>query len=237
MELCKKISYFDRMELLSTASLLEMLSREEIEQFGRAISSMSFEPNRHVYTPAYGGGILFLLLEGRVRIYKAAGRQQITLRVVRAGEMFGEVVFGARKSKGAYAQALEPSEIAFMDRDAFGRLLYEEPRVGLKAVELLSEQLSFYEDRIESLSLKRVPARLSTLLLELVESEGIVIGMSRYKITARYTHEQLGTMIGAKRVAVTRALSMLQAAGAVELVGRYIYVNDPDALVRFAEEA
>ncbi len=234
MELHEGTNYLERVKLLCAVSLLEPLSREEIEQFGRGISSMSFEPNQYVYTPAHEGE-MFLLLKGRVRIYKVAGGQQITLRIVRIGEMFGEVAFGARTRQGAYAQALEPSEVAFMNRDAFVRLLYQEPLVGLKAVELLSEHLSFYENMIESLSVKRVLARLSRLLLELIESEGVVIGKGRYKIITRYTHEQLGTMIGAKRVAVTKGLSRLQATGAVELLGRCIHVKDLDVLVRFAE--
>jgi CRP/FNR family cyclic AMP-dependent transcriptional regulator len=234
MKLREGISYFERVKLLCAVSLLEPLSREEIEQFGRGISSLSFDPNQHIYTPPYEGEML-LLLRGRVRIYKVAGGQQITLRIVRAGEMFGEVAFGARKSQGAYAQALELSEVAFMSRDTFVHLLYKEPLVGLKAVELFSEHLSFYEDRIVSLSVKRVLARLSNLLLELIESEGVVIGKGRYRIITRYTHQQLGSMIGAKRVAVTKGLGKLQASGAVDLIGRCIYVKDMDALTRFAK--
>jgi CRP-like cAMP-binding protein len=234
MKLREGIGYFERVKLLCAVSLLEPLSHEELEQFGREISSMSFEPNQHIYTPPYESEML-LLLRGRVRIYKVAGRQQITLRMVRVGETFGEVAFGTRKSQGAYAQALEPAEVAFMSRDGFIRLLYKEPLVGLKAVELFSEPLSFYEDRIVSLSVKKVLARLSSLLLELIESEGVVIGKGHYRIITRYTHEQLGSLIGAKRVAVTKGLGKLQASGAVDLIGRCIYVKDMDALARFAK--
>jgi DNA-binding transcriptional regulator YhcF (GntR family) len=45
----------------------------------------------------------------------------------------------------------------------------------------------------------------------------------------------LGTMIGAKRVAVTRAFKCLREAGAVD-VQRRIQVKDIDALERIAEE-
>ena len=46
------------------------------------------------------------------------------------------------------------------------------------------------------------------------------------QIPTRYTHEQLATMIGAKRVAVTRAFGRLQDAGCVSLWRRQIYVTD-----------
>jgi CRP/FNR family cyclic AMP-dependent transcriptional regulator len=40
---------------------------------------------------------------------------------------------------------------------------------------------------------------------------------NQLKIPNHYTHQQLGTMIGAKREAVTRAFARLQDEGAVEL--------------------
>jgi CRP/FNR family transcriptional regulator, cyclic AMP receptor protein len=54
------------------------------------------------------------------------------------------------------------------------------------------------------------------------------------KIPTRYTHERLGTMIGAKRVAVTRAFNHLRQTGAVELERRYINITDTKVLERIA---
>jgi len=65
----------------------------------------------------------------------------------------------------------------------------------------------------------------------LVESEGVRT-ITGYRIPAHYTHERLGTMIGANRVAVTRAFGLLQDVGAVELRRRLIYVTDIGALRR-----
>ena len=53
-------------------------------------------------------------------------------------------------------------------------------------------------------------------------------------------HERLGTMIGANRVAVTRAFGLLQDEGVVDLRRRLIYVRDLEALRRvagYSEEA
>ena len=55
-----------------------------------------------------------------------------------------------------------------------------------------------------------------------------------YKIVSHYTHEELAAMIGAKRVAVTRAFGTLQNSECVRLVRRQIYVVDLDALKRVA---
>ncbi len=55
------------------------------------------------------------------------------------------------------------------------------------------------------------------------------------RIDTPYTHRQLGTMIGANREAVTRAMSELREEGAVEVVGRRIHRKDHEALEREAQ--
>jgi CRP/FNR family transcriptional regulator, cyclic AMP receptor protein len=53
-------------------------------------------------------------------------------------------------------------------------------------------------------------------------------------VTTSYTHQHLGTMIGANREAVTRAFGRLQDEGAVQIRRRLIYVDDVEALERAA---
>ena len=56
-----------------------------------------------------------------------------------------------------------------------------------------------------------------------------------YRIPTRYTHEQLASMIGCKRVAVSRAFARLKKIGAVQLKERHIIVKDLGTLEGLAE--
>ncbi|HEX2741449.1 MAG TPA: Crp/Fnr family transcriptional regulator, partial [Rubrobacter sp.] len=107
------------------------------------------------------------------------------------------------------------------------------PEVGLRIMQLLSERLRRQEMRLEDVGMKDVRARLASIKLLLVESEGVRSGTG-YRIRSHYTHERLGTMIGANRVAVTRAFGRLQDEGVVQLRRRLIYVADIEALKRSA---
>jgi CRP/FNR family transcriptional regulator len=86
---------------------------------------------------------------------------------------------------------------------------------------------------MEDLTLKEVPARLASLILFLVESKGVQVP-GEISIPTRYTHEHLGTMIGANREAVTRAFGRLQDEGVIQIRRRLIYVEDVEALERAA---
>jgi CRP/FNR family transcriptional regulator, cyclic AMP receptor protein len=227
----------DHTRLVSGLDLFAPLSPEKIERIAQGIPSKHYGVGTHVFTPAYRGKIFFLLLDGRVRVYRLEAGREFTIGVLEAGEMFGEAVFTSREAVDSYAQAIVPSRVAFMTRSVFHGLMRREPELGIRVVELLSERLSFYEQRIADIALKKVPARLASVILQLAEQDGIVTNDDRYRIITRYTHEELATMIGAKRVAVTRAMKELREVGAVGHAGRHIVVEDTAALQRIADDA
>ena len=108
-----------------------------------------------------------------MRLYKMEGSREFTLEVVDAGTVFGEVAFTPHRLRESYAEAMEPSVVFAMERAEVERLIQEKPQVGIRMISLLSERLHYYETRMEDVTLKEVPARLASLILFLIESEGV----------------------------------------------------------------
>jgi CRP-like cAMP-binding protein len=226
----------ERIRLLSLVDIFEPLSTEEIDQLNGQLSDVHLEPDEIFYAPQDRSERLFVLWKGRVRIYKTTDGREFTLATVEAGTVFGEMALTAQQLEGAYAQAMESSELSIMRREDLERLMMEKPEVGLRISHLLSERLRRYETRLEDITLKGVTARLASLLLLLLESEGVVTGDHSLKIPTHYTHQHLGTMVGANREAVTRAFGQLQDEGLVELKRRLVYVPEVEALRRRAAQ-
>ena len=226
----------EKLRLLRMVDILEPLSRKEIKELSLRIPDTYVEQGRILYTPQEKSEALFMLKKGRVRIYRVGhdGRE-FTLTVVGAGTVFGEMSLTAQRLENAYAEAMEPVVICKMRRDDLVRLVMDKPQVGLKVMSVLSERLSLAEDLMEDIALKEVPARLASFILRLIESEGVVTSEG-YKVPTRYTHRQVATMIGSKRETVTKAFTLLQQAGAVELKWRRIHVKDIETLQRVASE-
>src|ERR671911_2122888 len=166
----------DHVELLSRVDIFESLSKEEIREILRDLPQRNAEINLSAaevfYTPQQPDGKLFILTKGRVRLYKMEASREFTLEVVDAGTVFGEVAFTPHAFRESYAEATEPSVVFAMERAAVERLILEKPQVGLRMITLLSERLHYYETRMEDVTLKEVPARLASLILFLIESEG-----------------------------------------------------------------
>ncbi len=182
----------EQVELLSRVDIFESVPKEEIREILNDLLLRNAEINLSAgevfYTPQEPDGKLFILKQGRVSIYKMEGSREFTLEVVNAGTVFGEVAFTAHRLRDSYAEATEPSILLAMERADVERLIHQKPQVGLRMISLLSERLHYYETRMEDVTLKEVPARLASLILFLVESEG-VRGVGEISIPTSYTHE------------------------------------------------
>jgi len=223
----------EQVELLSKVEIFASLSKEEIRVLIRQNSEVRLEEGETFYAPWQKDGKLFILKKGRMRLYRTEGAREFTLEVVDAGTVFGELAFTPHRLRESYARTMEPSLVFAMERAEVERLIEEKPQVGIRMISLLSERLHYYESRMQDVTLKEVPARLASLILFLIESEGLQVP-GEISIPTRYSHEHLGTMIGANREAVTRAFGRLQDEGAVQIRRRLIYVDDLEALERAA---
>jgi CRP/FNR family transcriptional regulator len=114
--------------------------------------------------------------------------------------------------------------------------LRRNPEVGLRLVRVLGERIGVLETRLAELAYGGVTVRLAGAILRLMEGEG-VMGLEGARLPTRYTHRQLGSMIGANREAVTRALGKLRRGGGIEVRERRIHVVDLEALRRAARQA
>jgi CRP/FNR family transcriptional regulator, cyclic AMP receptor protein len=216
-------------KLLSIVDVLEPLGTEEIDWIAQRGSERSFERDEIVYVPGTASEVVFLLLAGRIRLYGVVGGQEVTFDILQSGTTFG-VASMLERFHEEYAVALEPSRVGLLNLNTFWHLTRQNHEVSMRLVKLLGEHLRLSRSRMRDIALKEVPARLASLILTLVESEGVVTREGHYKILTRYTQEQLATMIGAKRVAVTRAFGILQDIGGVQLRNRQIIVIDLAAL-------
>ncbi len=226
------VSAEEEAQFLSEVDVLEPLSREELDKLARRLPDRRLGEGEFLYGPGERGEGLFTIKRGRVRVYATDPQGgEFTLEVVGEGTVFGEMALGPRRLRAAYARAVEPSLVAFLSRGDLEDLVRDNPEVGIRLVRLLSDRLRVCHDRMADFANKNVSARLASLILYLVQREGVATDEG-YEIPTRYTHERLGTMIGAGRVAVSRAFAGLRKGGAVERRGQLIHVTDMEALER-----
>jgi CRP/FNR family transcriptional regulator, cyclic AMP receptor protein len=220
--------------LLTEVDILEGLPQSEMEYLATRSQVVRLGKKENLSLGGNHRGIL-LLVSGRVRVHEPAFRgQDLTFSVAEGGTVVGQPGSALRPSRTLRVEALQASVLRTLGWEDFEELVLRNPKVGLKTIRLLGERLEAYEGRLSELIRKEVPARLAGLILRLSEREGAAAGNGDCRIPTRYTHQQLASMVGANREAVTRALGALRKAGAVQTRHRQIYVTDKDALEYFA---
>lgn len=221
----------EQIRMLSGADFLEPLSEQQLEKLAARCPDILYKQGENISMSVYAGdeGFFYIVKQGRVRVYELGPEgQEHTLTEIRDG-----TAFAAQRLNDAYAQAMEQTILVVLRREDMKHLIESCPELGMRFIEALIKSLRASESRSADIALKEVPARLASLLLELVEAGGVVTGEG-YKLPTHYTHERLGSMIGAKREAVTRAFGRLQDEEAVELRRRLIYIKDIEELRRIA---
>jgi CRP/FNR family transcriptional regulator, cyclic AMP receptor protein len=223
-----------QVKLLSLVDILEPLSEEELRELAERCPDIHLRSGEDFYRPEEHDGGLFLIKEGRVRVYltTAAGKEA-TLDLLGSGTVLWARRLQLVDAHAVHAQAVEPSVLAFLRREDLDRFILKNPQVGLRMMDLLAERLGSSNERMAEVAHKEVLSRLASQILRLLESEGVV-DPEGYKLPAAYTHEELGTMIGAGRVAVSRALKDLREAGAVQTGRATVRIRDTEILERIA---
>lgn len=172
----------------------------------------------------------FVLLSGRVRIFKASpDGKEFTLHHVEPGQVFAEAAVFKGPGYPANCQAIEDSEMAFVPKREFLMLLSAHPQIAMKIIGALSSWLREFTHKFEELTLKEVPARLATYLLDLSDkasSDDVSLDSSKTELASR-----LGTV----SETLSRSLKKLVVARAIEVDGPRITIVDRDLLVGISE--
>ncbi len=217
--------------------VLEPLSEVELKHLAERCPDTSVRDGEDFYRPDEHDGGLFLVLEGSVRVYLTTPTgKEVALNLLGSGTALWARRLQLVDGGAVHARAVGPTALAFLGRQDLERLVLDNPKVGLRMMDLLAERLAESNERMAEIAHKEVLSRLAGQVLRLLEGEGVVDREGGQRLRTAYTHEELGAMVGANRVAVTRALGRLQDEGMVEVRRRRIHVRDPEALRRIAEQ-
>ena len=165
------MSLREQVRLLSMVDILGPLSSEELEELARRTPDTHLERGDVLYSPQEGTERLFILKKGRVQVYEVdRGGEEITLSVVEAGNVFGEMALTRQSLEGLYVRALVPSTVVSLKREDLEGLIVRKPEVGWRLAQEVAPSLHDSQARYSDVVGKDVPARLATLILKLVES-------------------------------------------------------------------
>ena len=212
-------------KLLKDAVIFRELDSEEFKAMEEITQLRHVDGDAMLFFEGDPANGFFVLLSGRVRIYKStADGKEFTLHQITPGQVFAEAAIFRGNTYPANCMAMEDSEVAFIPKDQFIRLITKYPNISLKIIGSLSRWLHEFAAKLEDLSLKDVPARLATYLLrqrQKLKSDSFELDITKAELAS-----ELATI----SETLSRSLKKLKDLEVIAVDGKRITILDSDQL-------
>jgi len=206
------------------------LSQESLEAFNRIKHTTVFPPGAVIFVQGQTPRGIFMLCQGQAKLSTTSHDGKIfILRIARAGEVLGldAVVIG--KPYELTAEAMQPCQLTFVNREDFLRFLREHGDACLHAAQHIGRYCQDAYDVVRSIGLSHsVGERVAKFLLASATDGQVSNGVVRTRLAL--THEDIAQLTGTSRETISRTLSELRKKFIVELKGSTLTIHNKPAL-------
>lgn len=213
---------------VSAGEVVELRSYFRVEQYASGAQ---------IYNPDTPADRAYLLRAGRVRLLRATapGVHPPLLALLRAGDLFGEVMRPANAVMGETAVAYGETEVWSLEGRDLQALVEARPPLAMEVIRGLAERSRQLRQRTVGLTFKEVPARLAEQLLALADAHGERCLHGAGVDLRGVTQQDLADLVGASRSFVSTLINEMKRDGMLGSVGRTVCVRDREALQRLAD--
>lgn len=196
--------------------LFEGLSAEEkgvlVEKAFRRI----YAPGEAIFHQGDPADRMFLIKAGRVKLNKILEEgSEILLDIRKSGDFLGEGMLSDSEAEfPASGISMQETLICGFTREIFNNMITEHPNIGLQVIRQMGQQLDSLTARVGSMVISNLEERLYLVLSNVAKEHGRP-EQEGYVINFPITHEDLGFLVGAHRVSITRAMKALKDAGKI----------------------
>jgi CRP/FNR family transcriptional regulator, cyclic AMP receptor protein len=176
------------------------------------------------------GNSVYFILNGwvKIRTFNLDGKE-VTLNILGAGEMFGEMAPLDQIPRSTDVITLTPTAIASLPASDFVHLLETEPAAGIHLARLMAKRLRQVNRRLR-LRESDSTSRVADVLLFLAEGQGTK-SLAGVEIP-NLPHRELSGLSGLARETVTRVLGKLEKKNLIQRdpVRDILCIVDPEGL-------
>jgi CRP/FNR family cyclic AMP-dependent transcriptional regulator len=211
-------------DALRTQSLFASFTERQLTYMVSAVKHRSYAPGTCILRTGDTPDGLYVLLSGRARVVHEDGQGHALIAgYIGPNEFFGELGLLDSKPCPASIQAVARCELAFVPKKTFLECIYDNASAAVFVLQKALERLSAAHEKMASLALSNVHARVARVLLD--NGYASPAGWRVYPGS-----EEIAAIVGASREMVSRVLKAMIASGAVRREKRKLIVIDRQAL-------
>ncbi len=165
----------------------------------------TFKKKQIIYSDGDQLSHVYMVKNGGVRTYMIyQDGREIATGMFGPGDFFGYESILLNKPCNDNSETLENTELYLISRDDFNALIFRNPGISKKVIELLSGNIREKEDQLLKLAYNSVRKRVADALIDLAQKFGRTdLDTSTFKVS----RDDLAAMVGTANETVSRTLS------------------------------
>ncbi len=171
---------------------------------------------------------VFCIQEGVVKVSTFGERnKEFILWFARPGDIIGIYSFVNSENYYFNALAVEPVKVCFIPTNDFKDLIKKEPVVSRKLMKDMCDKISFIEDRITSISRKKIREQFAEILISMsMKNKSAATG----KMPINYSIKDLADIIGTTKSYLYKILSDFDSKQVVSMHNKKLVIKNFDKL-------
>lgn len=214
--------------ILHRTELLGSVPIGDLEAVAAGSRMRTFRRGQVVFTAGDPGDTVIVVISGRVKVVvRSADGGELTLTVIGAGGMFGELGVADGGPRSADAETLEECRLLFVPRDMIQEICGRVPTAEHALLRSVAATLRRLTEAASDLVFLDLPRRVAKVLLSQPRGEDGLVWPP-------VSQEELAHQAGGSRQSVNAALRGFERRGWIQMRGRAVTVTQPAELDRFA---
>ena len=223
--------------LVADLPMFAGFSGAELAEILREARSARYPRNSEVFSQGEAVHSFFLLLNGHVRASKTTpAGEQVVMRYVAPGEIFGVAPAMGLKHYPATATAVDDSVVLIWPSAAWPRLVARFPALAANTLQAVGSRLQESFTRVVEMSTEQVEQRVAHTLVRLARQSGRTVERG-VEIDFPISRQDIAQMTGTTLHTVSRILSGWEQAGLIESGRQRIVLREPEKIFALAEQA
>ena len=194
-----------------------------------------YPKNTMIFSENQSGADMFIIQEGKVKISKIVDGTEVTLAILKKGDMFGEMALLENKPRSASAIAEEECRLMTVNKSNFNQMVSTQPQLVARLTTMLAERLFVMQRQLANSLIKSPLEKMLDMLALQVEKSKITFapkGKTSYQTDL--TVQDIATMCGLTQQEQKLNLYSFMSDPHIKIIQDKIFVPDCLELIKQA---
>lgn len=205
-------------------TLTAPLKGRDLDALASYLAPKDYERGAPIFAAGQSPPGIWIMRSGLGELVAGSGRRRWVLRLLRPGEVDGDIQFLLGMQFPYGARAIETTRCLFLDSESFEKLLREHPAIARRWLSSVAERVARSQMRILQLLGRSLTEQTARLLIDEADDGRVPL-----------PQKTLAAMLGVQRPSLNKVLKKLERANIIRLGYGRVEIVDPVRLEKLAQ--